>query len=938
MFKIALVYVLSTCVYVCGHVLVTVRLFLLFCLLLLLLLIVMVEQVVDPLRDGATPTSPQEKEVTVPNYMGKSGAEPQEAVNAKREEKQEVIKVKAKPQEDPKVKTEPFQIKVKAENLKESGKRSSGPTRVVIHQTVLEHDNTSPLADDISNLEQVEAEMGMLMADMAFASPPPATRQKEPLETTITSKEKGKVKITISKPGKPSPMHKSQLEEEHQMMAAEWVTQSAPPGFGAGLGDGGKKQLSGGGMPAEEEELDTDARIHILEAELEELKKQAGMMGDEELFKTNVAPSWELEDEEEEEEEEEEIPPPEVAVQVQSSPPPKAVSPPREYEDWRNKEEELLSLFATIAESTKLPPAPVKEVAPVPAPAREVTPVLAPAREVAPVPAPAKEVAPVLAPAREVAPVLAPAREVAPVPAPAKEVTPVLAPAREVTPVLAPAKEVAPVPVSSREVTPKVAEEVNVSSTMSSSLHFSPATIQALADREAFLKEQMKQQRRTLNMEWQRLEEERQSLEQRRQEDQSMEAVRKVEVQRRKWTKPDASLQQEPPPQEEPHTWHRTEELQQGRLESDMFGPDQSSTWLALQAQIQEEEKQQQAEIERFEEERRRRAEEERQRAEEERLRIEEERRRVQLQWEEEQKRQEAAKRRMEKEAAWILDLEARKAQEKQERAKEEQLRRTEQEKKLADKATAWIRDLEARRLADRPPPAEEPQLQEEVTAPFFATPPSYSPPPMTEEQRRKAEAIRQFDEMIAQEEARQQQQKQDTSTTGVYNRFSQPLSSSPSSLRASYSPQVETPQSYDLSKSRSYQHIQHMDGTTDGAGKAGQSAAVADVHHTSAHAHRTSSWRELRPSPQRSPATIKYSKSFQQPQRYPTPVCAVCSCPLGKEPSMSVSNSGLSFHLQCFRCDVCHRSLASGQLSVSILLREGRPHCRHCFSSDAGG
>ena len=783
----------------------------------------------------------EENEVAIPEDMGNppSLASSQET-NAKRVEKQEV---EMKPQEDPAVKTiTPLQIKVQAENSREGGRKPSRPTRVVIHQTVLEpaasdasppkQGHTSPLEDDINNLEQVEAEMKMLMADLA--SPPglstAARSEKQRMETTITAKEKGQVQVTISKPGKSSPPHNS-----HQVMAAEWVTQcSPPPVLSAEPVGGGPRRLSQG-TGADEEELDTDARIHILEAELEELRKQAGMMGDEDLFKTDAEPNWELE------ESGEETPPPaRAAEQAYSSPPEQAHSSPHaasarsaqqeSEERKKNKEEEKWNLFATIAESTKLLPAPAKEV------------------------------------------------------------------------------------------TAVAKEDLATSSNAVGNLHYSPATNQALADREAFLKEQMQEQRKTLNMEWQRLEEERQLLERMRHEDQSpVETTKKVHS-LRKWSWQDAVSQQQSGV-EEVQKQHGTKEVEQGRDATTVGGIDDDSSWLALQEQIQEEERQQQEEIARFEEEQRRRAEEERQR-------VEEERKRVQLQWEEEHKRQEAAKRRMEKEAAWILELEARKEQEKQQRAKEELARRAVEEKKRAEKETAWIRELEARKMADHQLPAEESEFVAQPTGMLSRTPPSYSPPPMTEEQQRKAEVIRQFDEMIALEDAKLQKQgASGTSTLGGYNHFSQPLPSSPSGVRASSSsPHVN--QSYSAVTSQSYQR---SGSTTRDAGK---SAAVADVHHT-LPAQRTASWRDVRHSPQRSPA-VKHSKSFQHPQ-HPAAVCSGCSCPLGKEPSMSVSNSGLTFHIRCFRCDVCHRPLASGQLSVSILLRGNRPHCRNCFSSSAG-
>jgi len=64
---------------------------------------------------------------------------------------------------------------------------------------------------------------------------------------------------------------------------------------------------------------------------------------------------------------------------------------------------------------------------------------------------------------------------------------------------------------------------------------------------------------------------------------------------------------------------------------------------------------------------------------------------------------------------------------------------------------------------------------------------------------------------------------------------------------------------------------------------------------------------------------------------------CSCCAVPLGSERAMSITNLGLLYHLKCFVCCVCHAPLATGLERTQVLVRNSRPHCKFCYSTDTG-
>ena len=64
---------------------------------------------------------------------------------------------------------------------------------------------------------------------------------------------------------------------------------------------------------------------------------------------------------------------------------------------------------------------------------------------------------------------------------------------------------------------------------------------------------------------------------------------------------------------------------------------------------------------------------------------------------------------------------------------------------------------------------------------------------------------------------------------------------------------------------------------------------------------------------------------------------CCSCVTPLGTERSMSITSLGLLYHLKCFVCCVCHAPLATGLERTHVHVRNSRPHCKFCYSTETG-
>ena len=51
----------------------------------------------------------------------------------------------------------------------------------------------------------------------------------------------------------------------------------------------------------------------------------------------------------------------------------------------------------------------------------------------------------------------------------------------------------------------------------------------------------------------------------------------------------------------------------------------------------------------------------------------------------------------------------------------------------------------------------------------------------------------------------------------------------------------------------------------------------------------------------------------------------------------MVIESLGLYYHVECFRCCVCHSLLSNGQMGADVRVRVNKLHCKNCYSNDDG-
>lgn len=66
--------------------------------------------------------------------------------------------------------------------------------------------------------------------------------------------------------------------------------------------------------------------------------------------------------------------------------------------------------------------------------------------------------------------------------------------------------------------------------------------------------------------------------------------------------------------------------------------------------------------------------------------------------------------------------------------------------------------------------------------------------------------------------------------------------------------------------------------------------------------------------------------------------LCSHCSQELGFGAAMVIESLGLYYHVQCFRCCVCHQALGNGSQGADVRVRVNKLHCRNCYSNDEAG
>ena len=101
-------------------------------------------------------------------------------------------------------------------------------------------------------------------------------------------------------------------------------------------------------------------------------------------------------------------------------------------------------------------------------------------------------------------------------------------------------------------------------------------------------------------------------------------------------------------------------------------------------------------------------------------------------------------------------------------------------------------------------------------------------------------------------------------------------------------------------------------------------------------HVSPSSSWSSQNNAASMGSAAVHVTKPVQT-SVYNMQFCSSCTMPLGSERAMSITSLGLLYHLKCFICCVCHAPLATGLERTHVHVRNSRPHCKFCYSTDTG-
>ncbi|XP_053696233.1 uncharacterized protein LOC128743640 isoform X2 [Sabethes cyaneus] len=64
---------------------------------------------------------------------------------------------------------------------------------------------------------------------------------------------------------------------------------------------------------------------------------------------------------------------------------------------------------------------------------------------------------------------------------------------------------------------------------------------------------------------------------------------------------------------------------------------------------------------------------------------------------------------------------------------------------------------------------------------------------------------------------------------------------------------------------------------------------------------------------------------------------CSNCNNELGRGAAMVIESLGLLYHIECFKCCVCHIRLGDGFKGTDVRVRKYKLHCQNCFSSEDG-
>uniref|UniRef100_A0A8C4R8X2 LIM zinc-binding domain-containing protein n=1 Tax=Eptatretus burgeri TaxID=7764 RepID=A0A8C4R8X2_EPTBU len=61
---------------------------------------------------------------------------------------------------------------------------------------------------------------------------------------------------------------------------------------------------------------------------------------------------------------------------------------------------------------------------------------------------------------------------------------------------------------------------------------------------------------------------------------------------------------------------------------------------------------------------------------------------------------------------------------------------------------------------------------------------------------------------------------------------------------------------------------------------------------------------------------------------------CCACKEPIGRGAAMFIESLKAFFHLDCFKCGVCHKVLSKSGSSIDVRLQQGILHCKDCYDN----
>ena len=93
-----------------------------------------------------------------------------------------------------------------------------------------------------------------------------------------------------------------------------------------------------------------------------------------------------------------------------------------------------------------------------------------------------------------------------------------------------------------------------------------------------------------------------------------------------------------------------------------------------------------------------------------------------------------------------------------------------------------------------------------------------------------------------------------------------------------------------------------------------------------------------MMPPPPPPPTTMSILENNQLLSVSSKKKCSYCSRELGSGAAMIIENLGLFYHIDCFKCSVCHVNISDGNLNgTDVRVRNNRLHCHNCFSNEDG-